>query len=267
MTGFQEGQPIPVEQADGSRRPGSFVGDAQTQSWFGGQSGAYVVYADTHSGEEVSLIPSHRARMTRSPMRLDLGSPVRCTDDAVGELADVVIDPQTRRVTHLVVQPHHRDEEARLVPIDRAQAGEASDATISLSCTVAQMSEFELVREAAYLRLGEVPAEDPDWDVGIEEPLGLPPSPGMDAFGVGGVDIDPHVMLTYDRVPMGEVEIRRASSVTWRTGITSAMSTGSSSTASSRSPTSCSSTAISGGGGRSSSRRARSPAWRPTRSR
>ena len=147
-------------------------------------------------------------------MRLDLGSPVRCTDDAVGELADVVIDPQTRRVTHLVVQPHHRDEEARLVPIDRAQAGEASDATISLSCTVAQMSEFELVREAAYLRLGEVPAEDPDWDVGIEEPLGLPPSPGMDAFGVGGVDIDPHVMLTYDRVPMGEVEIRRASSVT-----------------------------------------------------
>ncbi|HYH93718.1 MAG TPA: PRC-barrel domain-containing protein [Candidatus Saccharimonadales bacterium] len=147
-------------------------------------------------------------------MRLDLGSPVRCTDDAVGELADVVIDPQTRRVTHLVVQPHHRDEEARLVPIDRAQAGEASDATISLNCTVAQMSEFELVREAAYLRLGEVPAEDPDWDVGIEEPLGLPPSPGMDAYGVGGVDIDPHVMLTYDRVPMGEVEIRRASSVT-----------------------------------------------------
>jgi len=56
MTGFQEGQPIWVEQPDGSRRPGSFVGDAQTQSWFGGQSGAYVVYADTHSGEEVSLI-------------------------------------------------------------------------------------------------------------------------------------------------------------------------------------------------------------------
>ena len=111
-------------------------------------------------------------------MRLDLGSPVRCTDDAFGELADVVIDPQTRRVTHLVVQPHHRDEQARLVPIDRAQAGETSDATISLGCTVAQMSEFELVRESAYLRLGEVPVEDPDWDVGIEEPLALPPPRG-----------------------------------------------------------------------------------------
>ena len=110
-----------------------------------------------------------------TPVRLDLGSPVRCTDDAVGELADVVIDPKTRRVTHLVVQPHQRDDPARLVPVDRAQAGESSDATISLGCTVAEMSEFELVRESAYLRLGEVPVEDPDWDVGIETPLALPP--------------------------------------------------------------------------------------------
>ena len=110
-----------------------------------------------------------------TPVRLDLGSPVRCSDDAVGELADVVIDPKTRRVTHLVVQPHQRDDPARLVPVDRAQAGESSDATISLGCTVAEMSEFELVRESAYLRLGEVPVEDPDWDVGIETPLALPP--------------------------------------------------------------------------------------------
>ena len=147
-------------------------------------------------------------------MRLDLGSPVRCSDDAFGELADVVIDPKTRCVTHLVVQPHQRDEQARLVPVDRAQAGQTSNATISLGCTVAQMSEFERVREAAYLRLGEVPVEDPDWDVGIEEPLAVPPSAETGAFGAGGVDIDPHVMLTYDRIPVGEVEIRRESSVT-----------------------------------------------------
>jgi sporulation protein YlmC with PRC-barrel domain len=147
-------------------------------------------------------------------MRLDLGSPVRCSDDAFGELADVVIDPETRRVTHLVVRPHRRDEQARLVPVDRAQAGETSDATISLGCTVAEMSEFELVQESAYLRLGEVPVDDPDWDVGIEEPLVLPSSSAMDGLGAGAIDVDPHVMLSYDRIPMGEVEIRRASSVT-----------------------------------------------------
>jgi sporulation protein YlmC with PRC-barrel domain len=130
-----------------------------------------------------------------------------------GELADVVIDPETRRVTHLVVQPHQRHEQARLVPVGRARAGESSDSTISLTCTVAAMSEFELVRESAYLRLGEVPVEDPDWDVGIEQPLAIPPSTGMDTLGVAPIDFDSHVVLSYDRVPMGEVEIRRASSV------------------------------------------------------
>ena len=86
-------------------------------------------------------------------MRLDLGSPVRCSDEAFGELADIVIDPQTRRLTHLVVQPHHRNEEARLVPVDRCQAGDSGDATISLGCTIAEMGQFERIRQSAYLRL------------------------------------------------------------------------------------------------------------------
>jgi hypothetical protein len=30
------------------------------------------------------------------------------------------------------------------------------------------------VQEFAYLRLGEFPLDDPDWDVGIEDVLGLP---------------------------------------------------------------------------------------------
>jgi hypothetical protein len=83
-----------------------------------------------------------------------------------------------------------------------------------LVCAVAEMRQFELVRESAYVRLGEVPVEDPDWDVGIEEPLALASPTGMDPFGVGAIDVDPHVMLSYDRIPIGAVEIRRASSVT-----------------------------------------------------
>jgi hypothetical protein len=58
MTGvstFQEGQHIWIEQADGSRRAGIFVGDAP-QSWFGGGPGAYVVYPDAERGEEVSIM-------------------------------------------------------------------------------------------------------------------------------------------------------------------------------------------------------------------
>jgi hypothetical protein len=52
---FHEGQKIWIEQDDGSRRAGIFVGDAP-QSWFGGGPGAYVVYPDTRGGEEVSMM-------------------------------------------------------------------------------------------------------------------------------------------------------------------------------------------------------------------
>lgn len=145
-------------------------------------------------------------------MRLDLGSPVHCSDEAFGELADIVIDPRTRCVTHLVVQPQRWEGQTRLVPIAHARAGEEADATISLECTVEEMSQFELVRESQYVRLGEARVEDPNWDVGIEEALALPSSSGVDVFN--DVDIDPHVMLSYDRIPIGDVEIRRASSVT-----------------------------------------------------
>jgi len=55
MDGFHEGQKIWVEQTDGSQRAGIFVGEAE-QSWFGGGPGAYVVYPDTRSGEEVDLM-------------------------------------------------------------------------------------------------------------------------------------------------------------------------------------------------------------------
>ena len=146
-------------------------------------------------------------------MRLDLGCPVRCTDDAFGELADVVIDPTTRRVTHLVVQPRKTDP-ARLVPIERARGGEEADGTIVLDGTVAEIGQLERVREAAYLRLGEFPVEDPDWEVGIEEMLAQPYYEGLDALGAQPIAYDDHVMWQYDRIPKGDVEIRRASPVT-----------------------------------------------------
>ena len=56
MAGFHKGQRIWIEQPDGSQRAGTFVGDAENASWFGGQAGAYVVYADTRTGEEVALM-------------------------------------------------------------------------------------------------------------------------------------------------------------------------------------------------------------------
>jgi hypothetical protein len=149
-------------------------------------------------------------------MRLDLGDAIHCTDGVWGELTDLVIDPTTRRVTHLVVAPHHRHDLARLVPVQSAHARSSSDGQIVLDYTAAEISELEPVQKSAYLRLGEVPVEDPDWEVGVTDMLALPYYGSLS--GGLGMPIEPlgvaeHVTEIYDRIPKDKVEIRRASSV------------------------------------------------------
>jgi sporulation protein YlmC with PRC-barrel domain len=141
-------------------------------------------------------------------MRLELGNPIVCTDGAVGELADVVVDPVQRRVTHLVVQPHGKLAPARLVPSGLA-TGDAG--RISLRCTRAEVDGFPTVRESSYLRIDELPHDDPDWDVGVQDVLAMPYYTTPDMGMYPSAD-EPYIM-TYDRVPKGESEIRRASAV------------------------------------------------------
>ena len=145
-------------------------------------------------------------------MRLEIGNRVRCTDGVYGELADIVIDPLEKRVTHLVVQPEQGEGEARLVPIQLAKGRDDEQREVELECTLDEAQRFESVHEAAYLRLGESPAEDPDWDVGVEDVLAMPYYTGLDVGSYPG-ELDSHVTMYYDRVPKGEVEVRRASAV------------------------------------------------------
>ena len=142
-------------------------------------------------------------------MKLELGCAVRCTDGPFGELADVVIDPIARRVTHIVVAPHHHPDRARLVPV--GQASDDGDA-IALDCSVADIEALEVVHESAYLRVGEFPVADPDWDIGAQNVLALPLYPEADGYA-SVVEPDPHVMISYDRIPKNTVEIRRSSAV------------------------------------------------------
>jgi sporulation protein YlmC with PRC-barrel domain len=146
-------------------------------------------------------------------VRLELGKPVRCSDDDdFGTLADVVIDPTTKRITHLVVDPRHEEMTgARLVPVELAQSGDNDSNSISLNCTVAEAAKLPDVHEFAYLRLGEFPLEDPDWDVGVQDVLATPYYEAT-GFGSGG-EMPTNVGVTYDRIPKGEVEIRRSSPV------------------------------------------------------
>ena len=143
-------------------------------------------------------------------MRLELGKPIRCSDGAFGELADVVVDPTTKRVTHLVAKPHKLDGVSRLVPIELADAGDDGDEGLTLGCTIDEAEQLSPVQEQAYLPLGQHPVSDPDWDVGVQDVLAMPYYGGE--YGAYAGELDTYGVV-YDRVPKGEVEIRRASTV------------------------------------------------------
>src|SRR5262249_21692522 len=92
-----------------------------------------------------------------------------------GKLADLVIDPTTRRVTHLVVEPDLQLALAgpRLVPVELVNSGEEAS-ELALHCTVEQIRKLESVREIADLRVDAFPVDDPNWEVGVSEVLAMP---------------------------------------------------------------------------------------------
>ena len=53
--GFKEGDKVWVEDADGRRHPGVFVGMNEAAGWFGGGPSAYVVHPEAHQAEVVSV--------------------------------------------------------------------------------------------------------------------------------------------------------------------------------------------------------------------
>ena len=80
-------------------------------------------------------------------MRLELGRSVELTEGAAQQLADVVIDSGSKRVTHLVVQPRDHGEEARLVPVGLAEEP-GGGAELSLRCSAKDLERFDLVHRA-----------------------------------------------------------------------------------------------------------------------
>lgn len=143
-------------------------------------------------------------------MRLELDKPVLCEGDEVGKLADLVVDPHARRVTHLVVKPEHGAGSSHLVPIELVEPSEQVGGIV-LTCSRAELEALPPVEEFTYLRLGEVTTDDPNWDVGVSDVLA---QPYYDSTGLAGpIDTVSDMGVVYDRIPKGEVELRRSSRV------------------------------------------------------
>ncbi len=134
-------------------------------------------------------------------MRLELGTRVRASDgQAVGELADIVIDPVEKRVTHLVVHPDKHGE-SLLVSIECADATPGR-AEIALRCTREEFHAFPSVSDFAYLRLGEAPVADLDWDVGATNVLALPYFEGSGMFETALIEQNVGVVFDHELEPV-----------------------------------------------------------------
>jgi sporulation protein YlmC with PRC-barrel domain len=139
---------------------------------------------------------------------LQLGRPVRCSDGPAGSLSDVVIDPQERRLSHLVVE----DESgaARLVPAELLVEGQMPDRTVVLSCDVSDVLSRGTIRSFSYVGLDAFPQDDDRSDVGVEDVQAVP-SFGAAEFGDFGADLWSGYTVAYDRIPPGSAELRRGS--------------------------------------------------------
>ena len=141
-----------------------------------------------------------------------IGTEVTCTDGVCGELRRVVVDPIAWVVTHLVVEPPHRIKLGRLVPVDLVDTtGEG----LALRCTLAQFGMLEDAEETRYLQ-----GANGQWGYSQEEMLSLPYfGLGVGTLGVGGMGLGGLGMgalaqeVNYDRLPTGQVEIRRGEHV------------------------------------------------------
>lgn len=132
-----------------------------------------------------------------------IGSEVRCSDAVCGELRRVVVDPKARRLTHLVVEPRHGHEPGRLVPIGLV---ESAGAPVRLRCDRAGFEALDEAEETLFLR-----------DAGGHRQYGQEHMMSWPYYRLGELDRDegyenPHV-LTQDRVPEGEVQVRRGDRV------------------------------------------------------
>ncbi len=116
-----------------------------------------------------------------------VGTQASCSDGLCGEVSRMIIDPGTARVTHLVIEPEHRREQGRLVPIDLV---DSTSGEVRLRCTLAEFGNLEAAEETELVE-----------------------GDGLGGMGLGGMQTPmgvPHAARTVveDVVPLGGTEVR-----------------------------------------------------------
>jgi sporulation protein YlmC with PRC-barrel domain len=136
-----------------------------------------------------------------------IGAEASCTDGDCGEVRRVIVNPVAREVTHLVVEPKGRLGLARLVPLKLV---DASGGQVRIRCTLEEFAELESAEETEF-----IPGSQGYAAYGPEQVLTWP------YYGLGGAGgvTDAAALqgtsqtVTYDTIPLGEVDVRRGEPV------------------------------------------------------
>jgi sporulation protein YlmC with PRC-barrel domain len=136
-----------------------------------------------------------------------IGSDVSCSDGPCGSVIRVVVDPVARSVTDLVVEPPERAGLGRLVPIDLA---DATGTEIRLRCTQEEFEKLDSAEDTQF-----VPGTYGYGAFGPEQVVSWPyySLGGMDGVTADALAGGISQTVTYDMVPLGEVEVRRGDHV------------------------------------------------------
>jgi sporulation protein YlmC with PRC-barrel domain len=131
--------------------------------------------------------------------RFTIGADASCSDGVCGEVSSVVVDPVAQEVTHLVVEPKHRQGLGRLVPL---RLVESTNAEVRLSCTVAEFDQLDLAEVTQFL-----PGSAGFADYAPGQVVSWP------YYGAGASMANVSQAITYEAVPLGEVAVRRGEEV------------------------------------------------------
>ncbi len=143
-----------------------------------------------------------------TPLRF--GWPVEGNDGQLGKLTDLVVQPDTRRVTHLVVED--RAGKARLVPAELLVQERTPGGVVVLACSSADFAAFDSIRSFSYVGFAQGPHAGKGTDIGVED-VTVIPSFGELALGDYAGDFESAYGLTYDSIPSGSAELRSESVV------------------------------------------------------
>lgn len=95
-------------------------------------------------------------------MKLRLGKPVHSTDGPFGILAEIVVSPTKKKVTHIIVEPTLGYYQSRLVPIWLV---DSIDGVVTVALDESHLRQLQRVGYSDFIHHDETVEIDDRWDI------------------------------------------------------------------------------------------------------